>query len=155
MEATIYTDGSCYWKKKLGGYGVYIVEESGKERFFKKGFANTTSQRMEVRAIIKALQVSEIYSKIVIWSDSEYCVKAFNEGRLEKWLGVDFNAVKNADLWKQVVEELLKSNFKFEINHTNGHRKDIEDPVAFGNAVADQLADYRNHKNYIKDGEKF
>lgn len=151
MKATIFTDGSCWFKSRMGGFGVYIKEEDGKERFFKQGFSNTSSNRMELRAILKALEVSNKYSSITIYSDSEYCVKAINNGRLEKMVERDFEDTKNADLWKQVIDKLVEAKFGFEIIHIKGHQKGLEDPIVFGNNVADELADYRNHDKYIRD----
>ena len=71
----IFTDGSCYWKIRKGGIGVYI-QCDGKEYFISKGYSNTTISRCELRAFLSALEAvnKSEPSNVTIWSDSEYVV---------------------------------------------------------------------------------
>jgi ribonuclease HI len=77
----IYTDSSCNSKNRLGGCGVYMVNKTtGEEIFFREGYCNTTTPRMEMRAIINALELlpkgNPIKARIVC--DSEFVVKFMN-----------------------------------------------------------------------------
>ena len=77
----IYTDGSCNSKSRLGGCGVYMVNKTtGEEIFFREGYCNTTTPRMEMRAIVNALELlpkgNPIKARIVC--DSEFVVKFMN-----------------------------------------------------------------------------
>lgn len=165
---TAYTDGSAVVKGKcvceketcskcqrLGGIGAYI-QYNGEEIFLSKGYKNTTISRMEQRAILATIQKipKSLECKLIIWSDSQFIVNSFNKGWLDGWKRDNFLGRKNADLWKQILEELdNRIKMKFEINHTRGHRKDLENPIALGNFTADELCDYKIHDHYNEDNK--
>ena len=143
MYVTAFTDGSCYYKTKLGGYGVYI-KNGEEETFFQKGFENTTISRMELRGVIVALQkIVDKNSLVKIYCDSEYVVKSITEMRLWYWEKIDWFGVKNSDLMKLFLCEISKFKFRPELIHVKGHQKDLSNDLVYGNNVADLLADYK------------
>ena len=105
-QVTIYTDGACSGNPGVGGwgallqYGDYRKEISGAE-------GNTTNNRMEVYAVIRALSLLKYPCAVDLYSDSAYTVNAFNAGWLQSWLRggwkkADGKPVLNADLWSEL-----------------------------------------------------
>ena len=144
---TIFTDGSCYARhaEKLGGIGIYIIYDDNTEEFLSKGYKNTSIARMEMTAILEALKhIVDKSQLITFYSDSEFIVKSFNQGWLTRWQKEYFTGVKNSDIWLQITEEKSKFTGQIIFQHTNGHRMDLDDPIALGNNICDLLADYKN-----------
>jgi len=165
-----YTDGSAAVageRAGYGGYGTFFPKLRGEKRAFSAGYFNTKTGRMEVTAVLNAVKNSPDNIHLVVYSDSEYVVKTFSEGRLLKWMNNDWisygNEVKNVDLWKKILEALRKKpKLRLTLRHIKGHQYDKEkDPEKkknllknkhiFGNTVADRLADYKRHTFYYKD----
>ena len=100
----IYTDGSCLNNPGTGGYCALLKYPNGKERLVKGAELNTTSNRMELKAVIEALKaLPKGAYKIKLYSDSMITVNAIN-GWLEKWIREDFVKTKNSDLWREYLE---------------------------------------------------
>lgn len=151
---TIYTDGSGVNNKKnkdygKGGFGVYIIK-SGKEYFISKGYKNTTSNRMEIRGILYALQsIKNKSHKVLIYSDSMYVVNSIMKGWIYKWESYCWGTCKNSDLWKRVLKELDKFNKNrgsVVLKHIKGHQDNLNNKHILGNNIADALASYKNFK---------
>ena len=150
---TIFTDGSCNVRTGIGGYGVYLVAEHG-EQVYQRGYTNTTTARMEMRALLQALRMIavDVDTAVTLYSDSQFVVNAFRQGWIGKWRSMDYLGTANADLWRCIVRELsMHHRMKFSIKWCRGHQKNLNDPVIFGNNVADALADYRKFKRYHVD----
>lgn len=164
-----YTDGSAVVvgpRKGQGGFGVYFPNFYGKPKALALGFSNTKTGRMEVSALLYAINAfymnHEEEIELTVYSDSEYVVKSFTEGRLKKWIKNDWqsygNLVKNIDLWKKVVLSLEYRPFlKLKMIHIKSHQVEKEkdpkkkallkkDKHIIGNQMADFLADYKRHK---------
>jgi ribonuclease HI len=97
----IYTDGSAKGNPGPGGYGAILM--SGDHQLeLSQGYRLTTNNRMELMAVIAALQALKKENlQVQIYSDSQYVVKAVKEGWLKKWMATDFRGgKKNADLWR-------------------------------------------------------
>lgn len=158
QKITIFCDGSCYWKhpKKLGGFGVYI-QWNDKEYFIHKGYEDTTISRMEQRAVLYALKAikKDIKTKVVIYSDSQYVTESLNKN-IKTWIGEGrLDYVENNDLWKAILKEIEDhKKMRLRLIWRRGHQKDLTDPLNFGNAVADKLADYKKHESYKLDKRK-
>lgn len=116
-QITIYTDGACSGNPGDGGYGAilmygdYVKEISGGER-------NTTNNRMEMKAVIKALKMLKEPCEVEVYSDSAYVVNAFNENWIENWRArswrkSDGKAVLNVELWQALIKLTNKHNVKF------------------------------------------
>ena len=129
MDVIIYTDGSARGNPDgPGGYGTIItfVDSKGTlhEREYSAGFKKTTNNRMELMAAIIGLEALTKPCKVLIYSDSQYVVKAFTEHWLEGWIKKGWKRsqnepVKNIDLWKR----LLKAMEPHEVTFTwvKGH----------------------------------
>lgn len=149
----IFTDGSCNYKNKIGGLGVYF--DTNPTKYISKGFYNTTVGRMEVTALYYALKncpMSRV--DVTVYSDSQYVVRSIMERWVYGWEMKNFKICKNGDLWVKVVREIRKRPLmNLELKHIKGHQKDLENELVFGNTIADLLADYKRHKIYHKDLE--
>ncbi len=95
----VYTDGAASGNPGPGGYGV--VMKSGKHRReISQGYKLTTNNRMELLAVIVALeQLRYDQSEVTIYSDSKYVCEAVNQGWLFNWESKRFKKKKNQDLW--------------------------------------------------------
>ncbi len=97
----VYTDGAARGNPGPGGYGIVLISEMHKLRKeLCGGFRKTTNNRMELLAVIVALETLKIpKSEVLIYSDSSYVVHAIEKGWLHNWLKINFKNKKNADLW--------------------------------------------------------
>ncbi len=119
MEITIYTDGSALGNPGPGGYG--IVLKAGKYRKeLSGGFRNTTNNRMELLAVILALEALKIPdSEVTIFSDSSYVVNAVEKGWVFAWQKKLFKGKKNPDLWKRFLK--IYPKHKVNLKWVKGH----------------------------------
>lgn len=125
-----YTDGSCWWKDKKGGVGVFLEDEFLKKSFSSGPFINTTISRMELCAIIEALKMTDREKCLIIYSDSEYAVEAINVWS-ENW---DLEERLNGDLLIEILDTMNEFKKRPIIKHIPGHQG-VE-----GNLIADKLA---------------
>ena len=146
-----YTDGSASVKgERLGGFGTYIIDGQ-KEYFYRKGYSNTKTGRMELTAMITCLRKIEDKSRRVeIHSDSEYVILCINDRRLWKWQRLSWVGVKNVDLLKQFLEEYLKFTHPPKLFHIKGHTE-LDDLNSLGNQICDELANYKTQTSYEID----
>ena len=103
---TLYTDGACSGNPGLGGYGGILIYGEHKLEY-NAGEANTTNNRMEVKAVIVGLKRLKYPCKVDVYSDSAYTVNAFNEGwiyawKKNGWKKADGKEVQNVDLWEEL-----------------------------------------------------
>ena len=117
----IYTDGSSLGNPGPGGYGIIL--EWKKKNYIKeysKGFAYTTNNRMELLAVVEALEKLKIKrANVEVITDSKYIVDSVELKRIFKWKDNNFKKIKNPDLWIR----FLKMNKKYDIkfNWIKGH----------------------------------
>ena len=111
----IYTDGASRGNPGPGGYGA-ILMWGDKAKEISAGYRKTTNNRMELMAVIAALEALKKEGlNIVIHSDSQYVVKAVSEGWLSNWISTRFKGgKKNQDLWVQYHELAKKHQISFE-----------------------------------------
>jgi len=96
---TIYTDGSSRGNPGPGGYGAILIAGTHRKEL-SGGYRYTTNNRMELMAVIKALEaLKKPGMHLTVYSDSQYVVRAVNEGWLKNWIRMDFKGKKNKDLW--------------------------------------------------------
>mgnify|MGYP006443130299 CR=1 FL=1 len=119
MEITIFTDGSALGNPGPGGYG--IVLKAGRHRKeLSGGFRKTTNNRMELLAVILALEaLKNPESRAVIYSDSSYVVNAVEKGWVFNWAKKGFKGKKNPDLWRRFLE--IYPKHKPELKWVKGH----------------------------------
>jgi len=111
----IYTDGASRGNPGKGGYGVVLLWGKHKKEL-SKGYRLTTNNRMELMAVIAALEALKKNNlDLVIYSDSNYVVKAVMEGWLTKWIKTNFKGkIKNRDLWERYNELSKKHHIHFK-----------------------------------------
>jgi ribonuclease HI len=131
-KITIYTDGAARGNPGPGGYGVVMM--SGKHRKeLSEGFRLTTNNRMELLAVIVALETLKVENSIVdIYTDSKYVVDAVMQGWVFDWEKKRFNKKKNPDLWIRFLAIYRKHKVIF--HWVKGHANNKE------NERCDQLA---------------
>ena len=113
-ELIIYTDGASRGNPGPGGYGA-ILKWGARSKELSAGYRHTTNNRMELMAVIAALEALKKESlNIIIYSDSQYVVKAVQEGWLKKWIATQFaGGKKNKDLWMRYAELAKNHNIRF------------------------------------------
>jgi ribonuclease HI len=128
----IYTDGAAQGNPGPGGYGVILkFKDAVKE--LSEGFRLTTNNRMELLAVIKALQaIKKEGIPVMIYSDSEYVINAIEKGWLWSWQKKNFKDKANPDLWQQYIP--LHHKFQPRFTWVKGHAGHPE------NERCDQLA---------------
>ena len=116
----IYTDGAARGNPGRGGYGVVLIWNKVKKEL-SQGYLHTTNNRMELMAVIAALEALKKNDlRLEIYSDSNYVVKAVMEGWLKKWLKTDFKGgIKNKDLWLKYHE--LSQDHQITFHWVKGH----------------------------------
>ena len=111
MHVDIFTDGAARGNPDgPGGYGAVIKYVNSEGKLFEKelsaGYKLTTNNRMELRAVIAALECLNRRCEVTIYSDSQYVVKAFTEKWLEGWKKKGWKRsggeLLNLDLWKRL-----------------------------------------------------
>jgi len=126
----IFTDGSCLGNPGNGGWCV-ILRYKNHEKILSGGEKETTNNRMELMAVIKALEILKEPCEIELYSDSTYVLKGLNEW-LDNWIKKDFKKVKNVDLWKRYIE--VSKLHKIHVNWVKGHSGHKE------NEICDKIA---------------
>ena len=134
-RVVIYTDGACRGNPGPGGWGVILSYASKQKKL--NGFeAETTNNRMELTAAIEGLRALSRSCDVDLNTDSKYVLQGINEWidnwKANGWKTAAKKPVKNADLWKQLDEQVLRHRIKW--NWVKGHAG-IE-----GNEEADRLA---------------
>lgn len=124
QKVKIYTDGASRGNPGRGGYGAILIWGKVKKEL-SQGYQFTTNNRMELMAVIAALEALKKKGlDLDIYSDSNYVVKAVMEGWLKKWLKTGFKGgIKNQDLWMRYHE--LSKNFNIHFHWVKGHSSNI------------------------------
>ncbi len=151
----IYTDGSMLPSPRAGGIGIRFVtvNEEGDEvveDLELPGYAGATSNQMELRACIVALEDARKYGrakgyqKTIIYTDSQYVRDNFPRARFEwqnhGWLNKHGKPVENADDWKLLLREIDRLDSRVEFKWVKGHSKNVH------NKAVDKIAK-RSAKN--------
>jgi len=118
-QLIVYTDGSARGNPGPGGYGV-ILQWGKAYKEFSEGFRMTTNNRMELMAVIVALQqLKKTGLDIIIYTDSQYVLNSVEKGWLQNWIKTGFKGKKNADLW--MIYAKLAKDHKIKFNWVKGH----------------------------------
>ena len=124
MPIEIYTDGSAKGNPGKGGYGIVLLYK-GRRKEISEGFRLTTNNRMELLAIIVAIEaIKKDLENITIYSDSKYVINAVEKGWLFNWEKTNFNKKKNPDLWIRFLKTYRKH--KILLKWVKGHSNNIE-----------------------------
>jgi len=113
MPIIIYTDGAAKGNPGNGGYGVVMISGDHRKEL-SKGFKLTTNNRMELLAVIVALEsIKKENSEIKVYSDSKYVVDSVEKKWVYDWERKSFNKKKNPDLWIRFLIVYRKHNVSF------------------------------------------
>lgn len=131
----IYADGACKGNPGPGGWGAWLQYE-GKQKSMHGGEPLTTNNRMELTAVIRALEALKQACDVKIYTDSVYVQKGMTEWisgwKARNWRTADKKPVKNDDLWKLL--DGVANQHKIEWIWVKGHAGNV------GNERADALA---------------
>ena len=109
----IYTDGACSGNPGPGGFGV-VMKYKDQRKELAQGYKLTTNNRMELLAIIVALEsLKKENSEVEVYSDSQYVVNSINLGWVYGWVKKGFKDKANPDLWKRFLLIQKKHTIKF------------------------------------------
>ena len=144
-KVTIYTDGACSGNPGNGGWGAVLFYKNIKREI--SGYEeNTTNNKMELTAAIKAIDQLKEPCEIELYSDSAYLINAFNQDWITSWQMNGFrNAskkpVQNIEMWQQLIE--FNNTHKITWIKVKGHADNEY------NNRCDQLAtgEIEKHKN--------
>lgn len=132
MKVQIYTDGAAKGNPGPGGYGA-ILRFGSNEKELSQGFRMTTNNRMELLAVIVALENLKTNKyPVEVYSDSKYVIDAITKGWLQSWVKIGFKRKKNEDLWMRYLK--VASKFQIHFFWVKGHNGHPE------NERCDQLA---------------
>ena len=131
----IYADGACKGNPGPGGWGAWL-QYDGTEKSLCGGEKLTTNNRMELTAVIRALEALKRPCLVKIYTDSVYVQKGISEWiigwKARHWRTSDKKPVKNDDLWKEL--DALANQHRIEWIWVKGHAGNV------GNERADALA---------------
>ena len=146
----IYTDGACSGNPGMGGYGAVLRFKKSTGEYITKelsqGFELTTNNRMELLAVIVALECLKMPCNIVLTSDSKYVLDALTKGWVDGWQANNWKnsskkPVKNIDLWKRLLSAMKPHTIEFVwVKGHNGHEfNEICDKLAVSAYNGDDL----------------
>jgi ribonuclease HI len=133
----IYTDGACKGNPGPGGWGVLLKSGSTEKELF-GGEPNTTNNRMEMMAVIQALEALKRPCKVKLHLDSKYVLQGITEWihgwKARGWRTASKEPVKNVELWQRLDALVSSGGHDIEWLWVKGHAGDP------GNERADALA---------------
>ncbi|KGM08027.1 Ribonuclease HI [Methylophaga thiooxydans] len=131
----IFTDGACSGNPGPGGWGA-ILRSSGTEKELSGSEKQTTNNRMEMMAVIVALEALKRPCRVTITTDSQYVIKGMTEWlpgwKAKNWKTAAKKPVKNVELWQRLDRAI--NQHEVEWQWVRGHQGHVE------NERADQLA---------------
>lgn len=143
-QIEIYTDGACSGNPGPGGWGAVLVY-NGKEKELSGSEKETTNNRMELTAVIMALNALNQPCEVKLTTDSKYVCDAINKRwvyswRKNGWKKSDKKPALNVDLWKELLSLLEKHEVEFIwVKGHNGHKY---------NEICDALA-VKEYQKYL------
>ena len=146
-NVTIYTDGAASGNPGQGGYGAVLLC-NGQSKELSAGYVRTTNNRMELLAVIVALEaLTQENCNVQIFTDSEYVVNAIEKGWLFQWERIAFKKKKNPDLWLRFLKVYRRQKVKF--NWVKGHAGNLY------NERCDQLAVAASKQSNLLEDEGY
>ncbi len=134
----IFTDGACKGNPGPGGWGA-VLRYNGTEKELSGGEPETTNNRMELTAVINALNALKEPCEVIVTTDSQYVCNAVTKGWAEKWkknnwIKGDKTRAKNIELWERLLE--LMSIHSVTVRWVKGHNNHPENERCDRLAVA-------------------
>ena len=155
MKVFIYTDGAASGNPGPGGYGIVMVSGEYRKELA-KGFRLTTNNRMELLAVIVALEhIKRDNSDVLVISDSKYVIDSVEKGWVFNWVKNGFKGKKNSDLWKRFLKIFPKHKVKFEWvkGHSNHPENEICDSLAVSASKSKNLLFDIGYEESIRDNK--
>ncbi len=141
MAIIAYTDGSSLGNPGPGGYGTILLETEKKvKKEFSQGYRLTTNNRMELMAVIVALEkLRKPFTEITIYTDSKYVCDAVDKKWVFGWEKKGFKGKKNEDLWRKFLIQYRKQKVSFQWvkGHTGNEFNERADQIAVAAANSD------------------
>lgn len=142
-KITVYTDGAASGNPGPGGYGVVLLSGHHRKEL-SGGFRLTTNNRMELLAVIIALETLRHQgSDVTIYTDSRYVADAVEKGWIFEWENKRFKKKKNPDLWIRFLKSYRLHRVKFI--WIKGHAENAE------NERCDRLAVWASQSNALEE----
>lgn len=117
MSVVIYTDGACSGNPGPGGWGAVLIYR-GHRKELSGGEKETTNNRMELMAVIRAVESLKRSCEVVIHTDSTYVMKGMSEWirnwKARGWKTADKKPVKNRELWQELEAALAPHKVKWK-----------------------------------------
>lgn len=153
MKIEIYTDGAARGNPGPGGYGI-VLKYGNHRKEISGGFKHTTNNRMELLAVIIALEHLKYRgSDVLLYSDSSYVCNAVNEGWIITWEKKGFRKKKNPDLWIRFLK--IYRDHKVRLIWIKGHADNTENEVCDRLAVdASRGENLPEDEGYLEDANK-
>jgi ribonuclease HI len=116
-RVVIYTDGACSGNPGPGGWAA-VLRYKQHEKVLTGAEPNTTNNRMELTAVIEALRALKTPCTVELYTDSNYLVRAVEEGWLERWQQKGWRTasrkpVENQDLWRELWDLIRRHQVRF------------------------------------------
>jgi ribonuclease HI len=142
-EVIIYTDGSSRGNPGPGGYGI-VMQKHGTNyiKEFSEGYRKTTNNRMELLAVIVALEkLKKLKQKVHVYTDSKYVSESVEKKWIIKWEKKGFKNKKNPDLWVRFLKTFRKHDVRFfwVKGHNNNPTNERCDELAFNASLKEKL----------------
>lgn len=123
FDFLVYADGSCIGNPGPGGWGVVLIRPDGSQSKFYGSNRATTNNQMEITAAIEGLRNTEVGSRVLLRSDSQYVINTMT---------LNWKRKKNHDLWTQLDREteLRKVTFEWVRGHNSDQLNELADRLA-------------------------
>lgn len=139
----IYTDGASRGNPGPGGYGAILeLPGTSHRKELSGGFRRTTNNRMELLAVIEALeQLKSTGYQVNVYTDSRYVSDAIEKRWLDSWVKKGFKGKKNEDLWRRYLplHERFRPKFIWIKGHNNHPQNERCDELAVQAALQGPL----------------
>ena len=148
-QIIIYTDGASSGNPGPGGYGI-VMQKHGTDyvKEFSEGYRKTTNNRMELLAVIVALEKINKENQVVhVYTDSKYVSDSVEKKWVQNWEKKSFKNKKNADLWIRFLK--VYRNHRVSFFWVKGHNN------LYGNERCDTLAVQASKKQRLKIDENY
>ena len=154
-KITIYTDGAAKGNPGPGGYGIVMMHKDQRKEML-QGFRMTTNNRMELLAVIVALETLKIEnSNVTVYTDSRYVSDSVEKGWVFQWESKSFKKKKNPDLWRRFLEIYPKHQVKFiwVKGHSNNPENERCDELAVKGATSNNMLIDEVYESVMKEDQ--
>ena len=140
-KVEVFTDGACKGNPGPGGWGA-LLRMGPYEKEFSGGEPDTTNNRMEMTAVIRALTALKEPCEVTVHTDSRYVIDGITKWvhgwKKKGWVNASRQPVRNADLWHELIEQAARHHVSWEwVRGHSGHPENERvDRIASEAAIA-------------------